>query len=228
MKNQRAVIFDLDGVLVLTESLKAKTHADTVKAFGGYAPPSLYEKVIGQHLEAVASAFIAAGKIDIDLKKYAELYQKLYQEQLKSGLKIAPGVMNLLWNLVERGYSLAVVTSEHVQVLEFILEKTGLVGFFQVRVSAEDVVRKKPAPDAYLLALQLLCTPPTCAVVIEDTEPGIKAALAASLTVLAIRHRLNTSQDLDQAYATFDGLVDTQTIVQTIESKIRHVGNCCT
>ncbi|MBI3698538.1 MAG: HAD-IA family hydrolase, partial [Acidobacteria bacterium] len=89
---------------------------------------------------------------------------------------------------------------------------------FRVRVSADDVRRPKPAPDAYLIALDRLRIGPTAAVAFEDSASGLEAAGAAGLPVLALRHSFNLEQDLSRAVAQFDSLCDSSTIVETIES----------
>jgi HAD superfamily hydrolase (TIGR01509 family) len=217
LKKTRGVLFDLDGVLVLTEPLKAAAHVATVKELGGDAPPSLYPELMGQSHDAVRRAFLAAAGLTAEPMTYTQTFGKIYHHLIQTQLELAPGAIELLKELAGTGYKLAVVTSSSSQTLANILRQADLAAFFDAQVSADDVAQKKPAPDAYVLALRLLNLPPTCAVVIEDSDTGIQAASAAGLRALAIRHSLNARHDLTQAYAVFDSLQDSN-LVHTIDA----------
>ncbi len=218
MKEAKAVLFDLDGVLVLTESLKASAHAATIKRFGGDVPISFYSGLMGQSHEVVRGAFIEASAINIDPDAYTQVFREIYRELLRSDLKTTPGAEELVRRLAEAGYLLAVVSTTRKKTMEEILASTGLAHFFSVFVASDDVDNKKPAPDAYLLALNQLNISSNSAVVIEDSESGIRAAYNASLPVIALRHSFNTNHDFTHANVVVDSLLDSQPIIQAIET----------
>ena len=157
---KRAVLFDMDGVLVQTEELKAEAHATAVRHLGGQVSPSLYERHMGRSHEAVRKAFVTRAGIAPDPNEYSRQYQEAYRDLLRDRLAVTPGVIKLLEQLSQRGYRLSLVTSSHSWMTDYVLSKTTLDRFFDTRVSVEDVEKPKPAPDAYLRALRLLSLNP--------------------------------------------------------------------
>ncbi len=217
MKKTRAILFDLDGVLVFTEPLKAEAHAATIKQFGGNVPASLYNSLIGQDHETVRGAFITASTLRIQPDKYTHLYREIYRRLLETDLKITPGSVELVRQLFVREYLLAVVTSTSKRAMQMILASAELARFFSAFVTSDDVSNKKPAADAYALALNRLKVSSNSAVAIEDSETGIDSAHKAGISVLAFRHSLNTSHDFSHADAVIDSLLDYQGIIQKID-----------
>jgi HAD superfamily hydrolase (TIGR01509 family) len=183
---------------------------------GADIPLSFYAEVLGQSHERVRSAYLEAGGIDVDAETYTQTYRQIYQRLLRTDLELAPGSLELLRQLSQKGYALAVVSSSHSRAVNQILGQTGLGEFFDVQVSGDDVDRKKPAPDAYLRALDMLAVPSTSAIVIEDSESGVQAAINAGMRVFAVRHSMNVRHDLVAAYAVLDSLCDTTRIVNLI------------
>jgi HAD superfamily hydrolase (TIGR01509 family) len=216
--DSKGVLFDLDGVLVATEELKAQAHAETVRRHGGRLDPDYYGVVMGRSHEAAARAFIAASGADLDTDTYAHVFGSIYRELLRTGLRPAPGAAALVAALEGRGYRLAVVSSSLRWMMDEVLTRTGLGGFFETSVSADDVRHEKPSPEPYLRALSELALSPDDAVVIEDSEAGVAAGAAAGMPVIAVRHRFNAGHDLSRAHSELDGLGDTRRAVRLIGS----------
>ena len=212
----RAVIFDLDGVLVESESLKAKAHSAAVGELGGRVPPSYYSHVMGASHEFVRAAFIREGNLTVAPDRYSSLYHGIYERMLVD-LEVTAGARELVVALGDRDYPLAVATSSQPWMVDRILRQTGLGGHFQVVVTAADVERHKPAPDAYHQALDRLGVMPANATVIEDSETGVTAAVAAGIPTLARRHEMNQRHDLTQAEVVLDSLLQTDQILRWID-----------
>jgi HAD superfamily hydrolase (TIGR01509 family) len=217
-RRNQAVLFDLDGVIIPTENIKGQVHAQTVASFGGNASPSLYVDYIGRSHEDVRRAYITASGIEIDPEAYTTTFRQIYHALLESDLAFSPGARELLGALARQGYRLALVSSSSLSSISLILNKLGLTAFFDTVVTADDVSRKKPAPDAYLAALDRLSLSSAQAIVFEDSQVGIQAALAAGLTVIAVRHASNHKQDFSLAFTLLDSLADTPSILRLIET----------
>ena len=211
-----AVIFDLDGVLVSTEALKAQAHEETVRFFGGRVERSFYGPVMGGSHELVRGAFLKKAGLEIEPADYSERYRETYERLLDSDLGASPGVSNLLKELQQRGYRLAVVTSSQQWMVDRIFAGTDISRFFEVVVSASDVPRHKPAPDPYLAALERLGAAASSAVVFEDSEVGVAAAAAAGIRVIVLRHAFNTDHDFRQAARTIQSFLDTGQVLQFV------------
>ena len=124
----------------------------------------------------------------------------------------------LLASLNEHNYALALVTSSLTWMMDLALSMTQTGQHFHTKICADDVQRHKPAPDAYLLALERLQLTRQAAVVIEDSQTGIAAAKAAKLPVIAIRHDFNGRHDFSAADQVIDSLTDTDAVLELIES----------
>ena len=210
------VIFDLDGVLVMTEALKAQAHEETVQSFGGSVERSFYGEVMGGSHESVRGAFLKKAGLEIEPADYSERYRETYERLLDSDLGVSPGVSNLLKELKQRGYRLAVVTSSQQWMVDRIFAGTDISQFFDVVVSANDVSRHKPAPDSYLAALERLGAAASSAVVFEDSEVGVAAAAAAGIRVIGLRHAFNAHHDFRQAARTIESFLDTGQVLQFV------------
>ena len=215
-----AVIFDLDGVLVMTEALKAQAHEETVQSFGGSVERSFYGEVMGGSHESVRGAFITEAALDIEPEEYSERYRRAYERLLDSDLGVSPGVSNLLKELQQRGYQLAVVTSSQQWMVDRIFAATDISQFFEVVVSASDVPRHKPAPDPYLAALERLGTAANSALVFEDSEVGVAAAAAAGIAVIGLRHEFNAGHDFLPVRRTIRSFDDTRVVVQFVDEML--------
>jgi len=216
-RRNQAILFDLDGVVIPTENIKGQVHAQTVASFGGSVSPSLYVDYIGRSHEEVRRAFISASGMHIDPDAYTRTFRQIYHALLEADLGFSPGAGELLDSLTRRGYRLALVSSSSASSVTLILQKLGISALFDIIITADDVSKKKPAPDAYLAALERLSISPAQAIVFEDSQVGVAAAIAAGVTVIAVRHSSNHRQDFSPACTILDSLADTPSILSLIE-----------
>jgi HAD superfamily hydrolase (TIGR01509 family) len=194
MGSLRALILDMDGVLVETETLKAVAHADTVALFGGQAAPSFYATVMGRPHVEVRDAFLAKAAVAADGTAYDTAFDARYAELIATGVRMAPGAADLLFRARSLGLATALVTSSRRWMTGRVLESVGQASRpvpFDYVICADDVPRHKPAPDCYLAALARLTVDGASALAVEDSDSGVAAAGAAGIHVIALRHALN-------------------------------------
>jgi HAD superfamily hydrolase (TIGR01509 family) len=213
-----AVLFDLDGVIVASEHLKAAAHAEAAGRFGKPVPREVYAHVMGQTHDAVRAAFLRAAGAEVDPAAYTTVYHTIYHHLVQTELSLTPGMGALLPALRDRGYRLALVTSSSKKSAAITLGRAGLTGFFEVEVFAEDVQRGKPDPQPYQIALERMANCSNEAVAFEDSQAGIASAAFAGLRVFALRHRYNIDQDFTVAFRVLDSLEDTTRIIELIEA----------
>ena len=113
-----------------------------------------------------------------------ELDELVFHE-LRDGVDPRPGACELVEALTGRR-RLGIASNSPRKWVESVLESAGLAGRFEVVVTSEDVAEPKPAPDVYLRAAELLGSPATEAVALEDSPPGAAAARAAGMYVIAV------------------------------------------
>lgn len=173
------VIFDCDGVLVDSEMLSAGVLMGMMAEVGLPITPEIFRAdFLGRSFGAAAAR--AEQRFGRPLP---DGFQSRYRERLLAKmadeLKPMPGVVDLLVRL-RTSYCLA--TSSSPERLKLSLSVTGLAPFFEGRsFTASEVERGKPAPDLFLHAARLMGVEPARCIVIEDSEMGVRAALAAGM-----------------------------------------------
>ncbi len=213
----RAVIFDFDGIIADTEPLHFQglrhtlseigillTEADYYENYLGFDDRGCIQEALRVNRRAAPSSLVQ----DLMIRK-AEAYLASIQDHLV----IFPGVREFV-EAASAVYPLAVASGALREEIELILGRAGIRKAFCHITSAEDVTKGKPDPQPFLHALAGLnrgaftspITPDAC-LVIEDSLPGIRAAKAAGMKVLAVANT-HTVQDLHEAHAISHSLED--------------------
>ncbi|WP_420858058.1 HAD family hydrolase [Marivivens marinus] len=177
------IIFDCDGVLIDSEVLSADAIIEEL-AKVGIAIDRAYvrENFLGRSWPTVAATIRREHAIPLP-QDFEQRYRDILLERFKTDLKPTEGVADLLRSL---DIPYCVATSSSPTRVERSLSMTGLSRFFDERVfTASQVERGKPAPDLFLLAAETLGVDPARALVIEDSLPGLQAARAAGMRMLA-------------------------------------------
>jgi phosphoglycolate phosphatase len=204
-----AIVFDMDGVLADTETLKFRAHREAVEARGGALDRDLYRREMGGVHEEVVRAFLAASGLEASpgaLEAYEERFRAAYRRLLARELAPMEGAPALLERCRGDGRRLALVTSSERWMAETVLEGLGARDGFEAVVTADDVSREKPHPEPYRRARSALGSAAERAVAVEDTRAGVASAAAAGLPVVAVRHALNRGHCFDAADAVLASL----------------------
>jgi HAD superfamily hydrolase (TIGR01509 family) len=183
-----AVIFDLDGTLLETESMViAASHV----AFRHYGLPPRIDiltqeigGVAGQEMVALARVFGPG----FDATGFAEIWESAILAAFATGIPARPGTTELLTHLDRIGMPRAVATNSLTDTARKNLAAAGLhVHFDPAHIHGRDRVdRPKPAPDLFLHAADRLQAAPARCLVFEDSDIGTAAALAAGMTVVQV------------------------------------------
>jgi len=206
-----AVIFDLDGTLVQTESLKAQSYAraaielrpdvatdDVVRA---------YDRCIGRSRDEVAqmlldkfgladAAAARAPSLGVATPRAAFLAIRMHDYELMLGdtallrRQEYPYATALLRRVRAAGYATALTTVSHAAQAFVVLDALDLRKEFDVIVTVDDVAHAKPDPELYLAAAARLHRQPPACLAIEDSLPGVQAAVAAGMQCIAIANEL--------------------------------------
>ena len=179
------VIFDCDGVLVDTEQLANRLLA-RVLTEEGY--PVTYEEsrrlFVGKTMEAVSSHVEAATGRPMRAD-WVDYIRSKTLEAFAGGIEAVSGVREVLEALQSRGVPYCVASSGKFEKMRFTLGSSGLLPLVEdLLFSAEEVAHGKPAPDLFLHAAARMDYAPADCVVIEDSVPGVEAAVAAGMPVL--------------------------------------------
>jgi len=205
-RGTRAVIFDLDGVIVDSEPL----HQESFRRLLGEV--GIDDSVIGDWNRFVGTAdrpvlmhLIEGRDVGATPDQLLDRKGALFLDLLRERDPIFPEIPGLVADLEAR-YALAVASGSLRTAIAGVLELRGLRRHFRHAISVQDVARGKPAPDLFLRASEMLGVAAGDCVVIEDSAPGVAAARAAGMRVIAITNTTDASRlrDADAVVERFD------------------------
>lgn len=195
----RAVLFDMDGLMVDSESHALAMWAIVLARRGITLDQPAIDAMFGQRLDATSRMLVRRyGLADVPEKLGAEKTE-LQIERLDGNVQAMPGLRELVDELDRRSLRYAIASSGLRRYIEAVLRIIGLAERFNVIVSGDDVARGKPAPDVFLCAAGRLGVRPLSCLVLEDAPNGVAAAKAAGMTCIAVPNRHTRSLDLSAA-----------------------------
>ena len=204
----RAMIFDLDGVLVQTEKLKARAYALAVQQIRNLPEPEIkaseaYREVVGAQREVTSRHVMDKLGLEGELRQLMPQYgvaepwevltavrYQIYDKMVNDPQVIRdnqwPYTVKLLTVAKDTGCLTALTTLSRRKDVVHVISSLGIEHLLNVVLTAEDVTKGKPDPEIYLLAAQRLKVSPEECLVLEDSVNGIKAAQNAGMNVVAI------------------------------------------
>jgi HAD superfamily hydrolase (TIGR01509 family) len=202
----RAVVFDMDGLLLDTEVLWQRAEAELFRRHGAEYSIADALAVMGTSFDVTARYFAQRlGKPQHQGSALVDELRVLMLAELRREVAARPGAVELVERLQDR-VPLALASNSSRSLVDAALQTAGLGDAFDAIVTSDDVEHPKPAPDLYLLACQRLGVRPGEALALEDTAPGIAAAKAAGLTCIAVPQFAET--DASAADRVIDSLED--------------------
>ena len=181
----QAVVFDLDGVLVDSEHVWDEARKELAAERGGRWHDQASRDMMGMSsLEWSRYMHDIIGLEDPPEEISAEVVRRL-EEIYRRELPLVDGAIEAVERLAAR-WPLGLASSSNRELIDLVLELSGLAQYFCVTVSSEEVAHGKPAPDVYLETARRLGVAPEGCAAIEDSENGIKSAKGAGMRVLAI------------------------------------------
>ena len=197
VRRPSAVIFDMDGLMLDTEPLAARAWEEAAARAGVGFDMSLASRMIGRNFAdcslMIRAHYAADYPVDTLLAHWHAAYDAIVSRE---GLALKPGVCELIDWLVARDIPRAVATSTRLDRALAKLAHVDVLAHFAAVVGGDEIERGKPAPDIYLEAARRLAVAPAACVVLEDSEPGVRGALAAGMTPIMVPDRLLPSADL--------------------------------
>ena len=206
----KAVIFDMDGVIVDSEHLSLDAFGKALSLFGINIDQEdidyscgLSDKNIIEYMEKKYNK-----KIDFDLytRKKAEFYRENVQEK---GIHPFPKVREFIKMLEEKGIKYIIASSGNRRKIQYNLEKIGMTDLFEEILSGEDFDKSKPNPAIFLTAAHRLGVKPSGCLVIEDSINGVKAAKNARMKCIAITNTFDVDKlrDADLVVDDFSQII---------------------
>ena len=195
------VVFDLDGVLIDSESANVESARQALAAFGVQLEAESIPRIVGRHPRDYLPELLAAHGVDgVDPRGVAEVQERAWRRQVEQVAEV-PGAAAVVRRLAAAGLKLAVATSSGANSARSALERLGIADAFDALLAIEDVRHAKPDPEIYHLTARRLGLPPRHLVAVEDSPHGIAAARSAGLVCIALAGAWTPAEKLAEAQA---------------------------
>lgn len=186
MIDWQAVIFDMDGLLVDSETVWHIAETELIEGRGHRYTPDVRAQIVGMRMDQF---LIKLHEVYNFQDSIGALYQELTERMLTlipQRVKPQPGAQALVEYVAERRMTVAIASSSPMSIIDAVLESCGWQDVFAVRCSADDDEHGKPAPDVYLRTARVLGVQPSGCLALEDSPNGARAATAAGMTCYAV------------------------------------------
>jgi len=195
----KAVIFDMDGVMIDSEPLWEKTERILLARRDIEYSPTYRDQIVGLNQNDSGKILIDTFELEETVKEIiferVEILTAIYEEELEVVAELIP----LLNELRDNQFKLAVASSSPLRVINFVLDMFSLHEYFPVVVSGECTEKGKPHPDIYLHTASRLGVKPSECVAIEDSINGVKSAKAADMYCIAVPDKRLTQDEFQNA-----------------------------
>ncbi|WP_106616172.1 HAD family hydrolase [Saccharothrix carnea] len=180
-----AVVFDLDGVLVDSERMWDEVRQAFAARHGGTWPAAATRAMQGMSTPEWATYLVTEVGVRLTPAETASGVIGEMAERYAEGPPVLPGAVDVVREVASR-YPVAIASSSPPVLIKSFLAATDLTDVVPVAISSEQAGAGKPAPDVYLLAASKLGVDPSRSAAVEDSTNGLRAALAAGMTVYAV------------------------------------------
>ncbi len=186
LKDIEAVIFDLDGTLVDSMWMWKSIDIDYLAKFGIELPEDLQNCIEGMSFSETAVYFKERFQLPDSLDQIKSDWNEMAWEKYLNEVPLKEGVTEFLTYLRQNNLPAGIATSNSRELVDLIIDKHDMKGYFSsIRTSCE-VARGKPSPDIYLLVAEDLGVPPQKCLVFEDVLQGVMAGKNANMKVCAV------------------------------------------
>ena len=208
----KAVLFDMDGVIVDTEPLHHKAYQMMFNDFEIKVSESMYHGFTGQSTRSICEFLcehyiLKAKPIDLEKTKRAH-FTKLFFED--PDLHLINGVEDLIKNYHTNGLTLVVASSASMFTINNVMKRFKLDPYFKDKLSGADLKASKPHPEIFINAAKAARVSPTECFVIEDSTNGIIAAKEANIFCIAYK----SENSKDQNYSRADLLISDYNVIK--------------
>ncbi|WP_029294809.1 HAD family hydrolase [Chryseobacterium hispalense] len=193
----KAVLFDMDGVIVDTEPLHRKAYFKTFDKLGIEVSEDLYASFTGASTKRVCDTLIETFHLGQTFEEIAKIKRDYFKDYFYNDeeFDLIPGVKDLIKHYYESGITLILASSATMTTIDMVFEKFELEKYFSGKISGADLKESKPHPEVFLLAAEMAGQPAENCMVIEDSTNGILAAHRAKIFCAAYRSPHSKNQD---------------------------------
>ena len=183
----KAIIFDMDGLMINSERVTYECYVQVLKKMGLSMSEDFYKQLLGKTLPTAFEIMYNEYGRDFPMQQVLDdVHQMMNEIFEKDGVPLKKGLIELLTYLKEHDYLTIVATSSTRKRVEHLLTMADVLKYYDDSICGDEVTNGKPNPEVFLKACQKLGVNPQEAIVLEDSEAGIEAAYRANIPVICI------------------------------------------
>lgn len=211
MRNKTTLIFDMDGVIANTKKHHQDAWFKFCKKHGLHITGKMFrDKLFGRTSHEILEILFDRQLSENESEKLTTEKEEMYRNQARDQLEPLPGLQTFLEKARKENFDMIVASSAPGKNVEFTLDETGTLKYFEDFIAAEDITESKPDPEIFLKAAERLKSPPANCVVFEDSYAGIDAGKNAGMKVIAVAttHPKNELSKADLVIDDFSNLTN--------------------
>lgn len=203
----KGVIFDMDGVILDSESISDRTWITAAKDFGINITADILNACRGSNRRDIMEKLKSFYGNDFDSEGFLNRTNVFFDKiEETEGIPLLPYAKEILQYLKPR-YKLALASSTRGFKVERQLKNAGVIDFFETRTTGDMVLHSKPDPEIYLMACKSIGLEPCECYAIEDSLNGIKSAYTAGLKTIMVIDKIQPTQEIEKmCWKIFDSL----------------------
>lgn len=194
----KAIIFDMDGVIIDSEPLHFKLERELLEELGGKIDRKEHETFVGTTDFNMWNTFKSQFNLKPSVEEMVEMKRNRFIENV-SELKLIPNFFEFMISVYDNEYKIALASSNNKRAVDEIVRTFDLGKYFDFIINGEEVENGKPNPEMFLTVADKLNVNPKKCLVIEDAKNGVIAAKAAGMKCIGLKGEGSGDQDLSQA-----------------------------
>lgn len=203
----KAIIFDMDGVIIDSEPIHFEIEKGLLEELGGVYSGEAQNSFVGTTDYIMWSTFKEQFNLEPSIDEIINMKKEKFIENVNR-IPLIKHVKEFMSSLHEKGYLIALASSNNSCAVDEVIERFGLGKYLNFAISGEDVVNSKPHPEIFLKAAKRMKVNPSDCLVIEDAKNGVEAAKSAGMKCIGFNNPNSGNQDLSQADLIIDSYED--------------------
>lgn len=183
---KKAVIFDMDGLMIDSERATYNAYLEVMNPLGYEFSEEQYKTLLGRTYRGIIGQFYTMFGDDFPMEKIWDESHEILDRRILENVPLKPGLIELLQFLKENNFKTIVATSSGRERVDKILAAGDIEKYFDDTICGDEVTLGKPNPEIFLTACKKLGVDPKEAIVLEDSESGIKAGYDGGIDVICI------------------------------------------
>ena len=204
----KAIIFDMDGLMIDSEPFHLKAYNKVLKEFGQFLTDENNQKYVGTSDANVCKDLIKKYGLPISQHELKQRKNNEYKLLFRKNILPQEGLIELINNLHKNNYKIAIASGSHIDEIDIVLTKLKIKEYFDEIVSSDEVENGKPAPDVFLYVASRLNINPNKCLVLEDSHNGEVAAKNAGMKCYIIPSRETKNEVFNLADRILNSLND--------------------